>query len=388
MDVGLQMAGNHLQMKQKPSICIIGGGLAGLTNALLLSRSGFPVTLIERKTYPFHKVCGEYVSNEVLPFLRTLGIDPEQLGASSIRKLTLSSASGRTLSSVLDLGGFGLSRFKLDHTLYNMALTEGVHVVEGEKVNDVRYSDGKFKVIISAGELEADLVIGSFGKRSNLDQRLMRQFFYKRSPYMAVKYFVRGDFLHDTIHLDNFDGGYCGFNKIEEDLFCLCYLTENKHLRTYGSIPAMEQEVLMKNPVLRRLFERAEFVWDRPESINEIAFERKSLVDSHILMCGDTAGMIAPLCGNGMAMAFRSAKILSGHIISLCKEGINEQIRAQLEQEYTQSWHREFAFRLKVGRGIQRLFGKPVLSELVLGAMAYIPSSVPALVSRTHGRPF
>lgn len=205
---------------------------------------------------------------------------------------------------------------------------------------------------------------------------------------MAVKYFVRGDFLSDTIHLDNFDGGYCGFNKIEEDLFCLCYLTENKHLRTYGSIPAMEQEVLMKNPALKRLFERAEFVWDRPESINEIAFERKSLVDRHIFMCGDTAGMIAPLCGNGMAIAFHSAKILSGHIISLCKDGINEGIRGQLEHDYIQSWHREFALRLKVGRGIQRLFGRPVLSELVLGAMGCFPSALLTLMSRTHGRPF
>jgi len=375
-------------MKQKPSICIIGGGLAGLTNAILLSRSGFSVTLVERKTYPFHKVCGEYVSNEVLPFLRTLGIDPEQLGASRISKLALTSASGRILSSSLDLGGFGLSRFSLDHALYKMALQEGVHFIEGEKVNDVVYSENMFEISIGGSDFEADIVIGSFGKRSNLDQRLMRKFFYKRSPYMAVKYFVRGDFLHDTIHLDNFDGGYCGFNKIEEDLFCLCYLTENRHLHTYGSIPAMEQEVLMKNPALKRLFEKAEFVWERPESINEIAFERKSLVDRHILMCGDTAGMIAPLCGNGMAMAFHSAKILSGHIINLCKEGINEQIRAQLEQEYTCSWHREFAFRLKVGRSIQRLFGRPVLSELVLGAMRYIPSAVPALVSKTHGKPF
>lgn len=375
-------------MKQRPSIFVIGGGLAGLTNAILLNRAGFPVTLAERKTYPFHKVCGEYVSNEVLPFLRTLGVFPEQLGASRISKLALSSASGRTLSSSLDLGGFGLSRFKLDHALYQLALHEGVHFIEGEKVNDVLYSGKIFEISIGGSEFQADMVIGSFGKRSNLDQRLMRKFFYKRSPYMAVKYFVRGDFAHDTIHLDNFDGGYCGFNKIEENLFCLCYLTENKHLRTYGSIPAMEQEVLMKNPVLKRLFEKAEFVWERPESINEIAFERKSLVDRHILMCGDTAGMIAPLCGNGMAMAFHSAKILSGHIISLCKDGINGQVRAQLEQEYTRSWHREFAFRLKVGRSIQRLFGKPVLSEFLLGAMRYIPSAVPALVSKTHGEPF
>lgn len=375
-------------MSKRPSIFIIGGGLAGLTNAILLNRAGFPVTVMERKRYPFHRVCGEYVSNEALPFLHTLGILPEELGASNINRLVLTSPGGRAVESPLDLGGFGLSRFKLDYSLYQVALSEGVHVIEGEKVNDVTFQGNTFEVTTAGKAYNADMVIGSFGKRSNLDQRLKREFFYKRSPYMAVKYFVKGDFSHDTIHLDNFEGGYCGFNKIEDDMYCLCYLTENRHLKTYGSIAAMEQEVLMKNPSLKGLFDQAEFVWEKPESINEIAFERKTLVDQHILMCGDTAGMIAPLCGNGMAIAFHSAKILSGHIIDLCKRGINLQTRAQLEREYTRSWHREFAFRLKAGRNIQRLFGGPVLSELLLGAVNYVPAVLPSIVSLTHGKPF
>ncbi|MGV3706621.1 MAG: NAD(P)/FAD-dependent oxidoreductase [Arcticibacter sp.] len=375
-------------MKKTPSIFIIGGGLAGLSNAILLSRAGFPVTIIERKTYPFHKVCGEYVSNEVLPFLHELGLDPAEMGASEISRLVLTSPRGKMLESPLGLGGFGLSRYKLDYSLYQIALREGVDIVEGEKVNDVSFLDGVFGVQIGGQQYEADLVIGSYGKRSNLDQKMGRSFFYERSPYMAVKYFVKGDFAHDTIHLDNFDGGYCGFNKIEDDLFCLCYLTRNKHLKKFGSIPAMEEAVLMKNPALRRLFKQAEFVWDKPESINEIAFQRKSLVDQHILMCGDTAGMIAPLCGNGMAIAFHSAKILSGHIIRLCATGFSEQIRAQLEREYASSWQREFALRLKIGRGIQRSFGRPLLSELVVSAMRALPGAVPALIERTHGKPF
>lgn len=375
-------------MSKRPSIFVIGGGLAGLANAILLNRAGFPVTVLERRIYPFHRVCGEYVSNEALSFLHTLGIRPEELGASHINKLVLSSPRGRLLKGPLGLGGFGLSRFRLDHSLYEVALSEGVHIVEGEKVNDVVFRGDAFEISTAGKVYEGDMVIGSFGKRSNIDQRLKREFFYKRSPYMAVKYFVRGDFAEDTIHLDNFEGGYCGFNKIEEDMYCLCYLTENRHLKTYGSIAAMEQEVLMKNPSLKMMFDKAEFVWEKPESINEIAFGRKTLVDSHILMCGDTAGMIAPLCGNGMAIAFHSAKILSEHITSMCREGINGQIRAHLEQAYVHSWHREFAFRLKVGRNIQRLFGRPVLSELLLGALHYVPSAIPSIVSQTHGKPF
>ncbi|NJO03265.1 MAG: FAD-dependent oxidoreductase, partial [Bacteroidia bacterium] len=47
-------------------IVIIGGGLAGLVNAIQLSQAGLKVALLEKKSYPFHRVCGEYVSNETL----------------------------------------------------------------------------------------------------------------------------------------------------------------------------------------------------------------------------------------------------------------------------------------------------------------------------------
>ena len=51
-------------------VAILGGGLAGLTNAYLLTKVGYKVILFEKGSYPQHKVCGEYISNEALPFLK------------------------------------------------------------------------------------------------------------------------------------------------------------------------------------------------------------------------------------------------------------------------------------------------------------------------------
>ena len=69
---------------------MIGGGLAGLASALDLAGRGYRVTVVERKLYPFHKVCGEYVSNEVLPYLRRLGADPTGLAPAVISRFLLS----------------------------------------------------------------------------------------------------------------------------------------------------------------------------------------------------------------------------------------------------------------------------------------------------------
>ena len=71
-------------------VIIIGGGLAGLTNAIHLSKSKQRVLLIEKNSYPKHKVCGEYISNEVLPYLNSLGIDPIKGGAKQISKVQVS----------------------------------------------------------------------------------------------------------------------------------------------------------------------------------------------------------------------------------------------------------------------------------------------------------
>ncbi|MBU0695477.1 MAG: NAD(P)/FAD-dependent oxidoreductase [Bacteroidetes bacterium] len=375
-------------MNAKPNIVIIGGGLAGLINAIVLAKAGFEVKVIERKSYPFHKVCGEYISNEVLPFLKTLGLNPEDWDASKISNLKISAPNGKSLSAKLDLGAFGISRYQLDFECYQLAKSLGVNFLLNTKVLDVSFLDEKFEIETPTQKIKADLIIGAFGKRSNLDQKLNRKFFYQRSPYLGVKYHIQTDFPKNLIQLDNFEGGYCGISKIEKDFYCLCYLAENKHLKNYGSIPVMEENILYQNPLLKNIFKQSHFLWKQPETINEISFEQKSLIENHILMCGDTAGMIAPLCGNGMAIAIHSAKILAEEIIEQCSEGINPKKRATLENRYQQKWHREFALRLKIGRGIQNIFGNKILTSLAVSSLRKFPSLTQKIIRKTHGKPF
>ncbi|MHB1179174.1 MAG: NAD(P)/FAD-dependent oxidoreductase [Daejeonella sp.] len=366
-------------------VVIIGGGLAGLTCAILLQRKGFRVKVFEKKRYPFHRVCGEYISNEARPFLESLGASLSKAGASSINSLSVTSVSGKRLLTALPMGGFGLSRYKLDHLLFREAEKLGVEFLF-EKVTGLQFNGECFEISAPDGIHRSDIAIAAYGKRSNLDQKLSRDFFYKRSPYLGVKYHIRTDFPDNLVRLDNFQGGYSGICKIEDDKFNLCYLSETANLKKYKDIPEMEEHVLHKNPHLKHLFENSEFLYKTPEVINEISFERKTLVEDHLLFCGDSAGMITPLCGNGMAIAFHSAKILADNIITF--GGSKVINRTALEQNYQDKWKQQFALRLKTGRIIQGLFGNSFISDLSIQALNRLPALAKLMVKKTHGKVF
>jgi flavin-dependent dehydrogenase len=148
----------------------------------------------------------------------------------------------------------------------------------------------------------------------------------------------------------------------------------------------MEEAVLYVNPHLRKIFSESAFLFDKPQVINEISFETKEPLCNHILLAGDAAGMIAPLCGNGMAMAIHSAKLLSDVIVEAAHEKWNQPT---LEDVYVKKWKHEFAGRLLRGRIIQRyLFGSHRTSHLAVSIALQSRWLTNLIIKSTHGRVF
>src|SRR5664279_1370795 len=225
---------------------IIGGGLAGLSLSILLAKNGYKIIVFEKEKYPFHRVCGEYISLESWQFIESLGLTLSQLDLPIIKKLIVSAPNGNFIKANLDLGGFGISRFYIDNELKNIAIANGVQVFDETKVTDVVFNGDSFEILYNGGKIKCPVVTGCFGKRSNLDVRWSRDFTQKKpgklNNYIGVKYHIKTSFPDDVIALHNFKNGYCGISKIEDDKFCLCYLTNAANLKlNNSSIPAMER---------------------------------------------------------------------------------------------------------------------------------------------------
>ncbi|MEJ7643217.1 MAG: NAD(P)/FAD-dependent oxidoreductase [Chryseolinea sp.] len=366
-------------------VIVIGGGLAGLISSIELARAGIQCHVVEKKRYPFHRVCGEYISNEVVPYLESVGLYPHHLRPPKINTFQLSSTVGRSKVMQLDLGGFGISRFAFDNFLYNEARKLGVEFFQDEEVKSVVFRGNTFLIKTALHEWECDIVIGAFGKRSKIDHQLNRSFTRQRSPYVGIKYHIRTKHPDNLISLHNFQGGYCGLSNIEEGKTTLCYLSHRSNLKEFKDIREMERRILYKNPLLRDVFENAEFLFTKPEVINEISFQPKSPVEDHILMTGDAAGMIAPLCGNGMAMAIQSARLAVRSVVKFIE---TSGTRQQMEEDYYKAWRTHFEGRLWLGRQVQKLFGRDITSRFTVSLVMNIEILAKAIIKNTHGQPF
>jgi menaquinone-9 beta-reductase len=257
-------------------------------------------------------------------------------------------------------------------------------------VMNVVYRNNTFVIFTPKGETEVTVAAGAYGKRGNLDIKWKRAFTQVKpnalNHYLAVKYHIRTHHPADLIALHNFENGYCGISQVEENKYCLCYLTTAANLRkNKNDISAMEKNILMKNPFLEKIFSNAEFLYDEPLTISRISFNKKTQVENHVLMLGDTAGLIAPLCGNGMSMALHSSKLAFEEINAFLQNRIN---RYEMELQYTQQWEHHFGRRLQAGRLIQSFFGNTTLSNLLIKTVKPFPKLVSFLIQQTHGQTF
>lgn len=183
------------------------------------------------------------------------------------------------------------------------------------------------------------------------------------------------------IALHNFPGGYCGISQIEEERVCCCYLVRQETLEAAGGIAELEATYLAQNPYLASIWARAERLWERPQAISQVHFAPRSLIENQVVMLGDAAGLIPPLCGNGMSMAFESSALLAPLLDHYLR---GHRSRQELEQAYARTWRQHFAVRLQTGQLLQHGFGRAGAVQALLTGLNWLPGLRQPLIGLTH----
>lgn len=354
---------------------ILGGGLAGGAAAILLARSGIHAHVLERTTGSHHKVCGEFLSIEARQDLEYLGIDLDRLGAVPITRLRLARGE-RLVEAQLPFRAFGISRQILDEAILDAARKAGAIIERGIRVNRLNDSGAD----TSAGVREAPHIFLATGKHDVRAAR--RSSTVPGRDYVGFKMHWRLDArqlgeLADYIELVLFDGGYAGLQRISANIVNLCLLVRREHFADTGGRWEDLLCALMREPHIMRRLQDAEALFARPLTIAGLPY---GFVHSHetpmpdgIFRLGDQAAVTAPLSGDGMAAALRSARLA---VDCLRSGGNAAHYHAQLEKMTS----------AQVGRAmlLHRATNLPLLVKAAFGVLGLWPGLLVPLAAMTR----
>ncbi len=349
-------------------VAVVGGGVAGCSVAIQLALQRQRVLLCEAQTYPHHKVCGEFLSPECSAFLADLGVTStiQAIKPAEIRTVSIIAQDETTWKSDLPGTGLGISRYALDDLLAKRARACGVDLLDQTTVTDITGNlDTTFKLTLrtshSHDEIHAKTVIGAHGKRSRIDHRLSRPFIKNPQPFLGLKAHFYGPPLPGEIHLYAFPGGYCGLSEIENGRANVCLLVRQETFHSIQRQSASSTNHFLEwmkhqNPALGRWLSDATPVFESWLSIAQIPFVDKQVVVNDVLMTGDSAGLIAPVAGDGIGMAFQASYLLS----NLVEQYLSGHISADLlRRHYATIWWQTFGIRLRLSRVLQNFMLHP-----------------------------
>lgn len=376
-----------LDLQRDWDVGLIGGGLAGLSLAIILAREGLEVLVIEKDQYPRHKVCGEYISNESLDFLSRLDFPFKDWDLPNIDRFELSFPDGNNHSCKLEPGGFGISRYALDHQLAKIALDNGVQLVAGEKVVRWESMPEEHSIILKDGKgYRSKVLVIAAGRNAGGISHKGRQK-ARGNSWFGVKYHVDMDFPKDLIQINVFKGGYAGLSKVENGRLCFCYLANSKGLKEFGgSIPEYEKSILTENPFLAKYLHSMEIL-SGPFTTGNFVFDYFATSSKSALVLGDSAAFIPPLTGNGMSLAFRSAAVVGELLTDYFKGRKNWQ---EVEQSYEKYGRQYLRRRIDSGVFLQNLLLNPsvYLQKSLSFGLNMFPFMLKQLSKKAVGKPF
>ncbi|MEL6124734.1 MAG: FAD-dependent oxidoreductase, partial [Bacteroidota bacterium] len=218
------------------------------------------------------------------------------------------------------------------------------------------------------------------------DKVLQRQHITKPANWVGIKaHYHHPDFPNEKVGLHNFEGGYCGLSRTESGAVNVCYLANYQSFKKAKNVTQF-QSTLTKNPKLKMFFAKAEPLFNQPKTIAQISFAQREPYFDGMLMTGDAAGLIHPLCGNGMAMAIHSGKIAAELIAAQVHRSDHYDLEA-LGAMYQKKWNQTFKTRINAGRLLQRILLSPMLSDISMKTVVKSPWIVKRLITMTHGEP-
>ncbi len=333
----------------KYDVVVVGAGPAGSTAAKNLAELGIKVLLIDKETFPRDKPCGGGLPQWVLnrfSYINDLDVIESHcyggyIHSPSGKYSALSVQNNPSVAMVL--------REKFDTALVNLAKDTGASVTQGKKVIDIKVRSEKARVcLVDGSHVDADLVIGADGYWSAVARKtglhthdkymgigVAEEFPVK--PKIIEEYFTDRRLSHMHIKTQGILGYGWVFPKQNHINIGLGeYRIEGKANEPRNLRDAFSGyvQLLKKNKVIpsdlksKRLRGGAIPAWPSDKTYTD-----------RVLLCGDAAGFIDPITGEGIYYALASAGLVTKIALQACE---NQDFSEAFLKNYQTVWKQDF----------------------------------------------
>jgi flavin-dependent dehydrogenase len=314
-------------------VLIAGAGPAGAVAALLLSRAGARVLLVDRARFPRDKLCGDTLNPGAVALLGRLGLS----GGPCDRALRLNgmrlTGPGAAVSARYppNAPGLALRRLDLDQWLLDEAIRAGARFESGIVVRGPLIDESGprpvVKGLVVAGEstgrrelrLPATMTIAADGRRSQTARAVglvRRTRAPRRWAFGAYAYGVGGLADLGEMHVEG--GRYIGVAPLPDALVNVCVVTGP---RPQGRTPLdVVRLALNRHPELGPRFHAAEFAGP-PRVLGPLAAETTAPGCAGLLLAGDAAGFVDPMTGDGLHLALQGAVLAAEETLRVLEAG-------------------------------------------------------------------
>ncbi|MFD7881413.1 NAD(P)/FAD-dependent oxidoreductase [Streptomyces bauhiniae] len=270
-------------------VLVAGGGPAGLAAAVHARLAGLTAVVVEPRTAPVDKACGEGVMPGGVASLRALGVEP---AGRELRGIRYVDGVRRAEAPFRDRPGLGVRRTTLHHALHERALGLGVRIVPG-KVGEV----GQTPDSVTAAGITARWLIAADGLHSPVRRHLGLELPGGTRGRYGLRRHYRVPAWTDFVEVHWSSQGEAYVTPVADGLVGVAVLSRarrgyDEHLAGFPALTAALRgapatEVRGAGPLLQRVRRR---------------------VAGRVLLVGDAAGYVDALTGEGIALALATAE--------------------------------------------------------------------------------
>ena len=370
---------------------VIGGGPAGAATALRLAQGGWSVALVEKKTFPRRKVCGEFISATSLPIMKSLGILEtylEQAGP-EIKRVAMFAHNAIIISDMpvekksAHKWGRAFGREHLDSILVNEAVRAGVVLWQPWTASDIVDHQTHVTATLSAKdksmELSARVLILANGswERGVIPEITQA---HKPTDLLGFKaHFHNASLDDDLMPLLSFPGGYGGMVHTDNGRITLsCCVRRDKLDEIRKNNPKLAAgEAVVQH--IRSTCRGADAVLST--AVRDGAWLAAGPLRPGIRSCyangvfyvGNIAGEAHPVIAEGISIAMQSGWILAETLLAQGNHSLTRDNLDLVGRHYSKQWHRQFAPRIHAARCIAQLSMRPWAMTMMLPILKKYP---------------